>query len=284
MRYLSTGLLADLFEDVTTLAYCWRLERTDGVVTGFTSFSENLTIDGVTYQAATGFIPSATELNNKLEVNNLSVTSFLSDDSITEADLIAGIYDLAKLKIFLVNYLDLPTALTGNPLKLVLLSEGTLGKVNSSDRGFSVELRAFTQYLNQKTSFLTSPFCRYQLGDSLCGVNLSSHTQNVTITGTSNNTILYTTESMTVGRFAYGVAEFTSGDNDGLKLKVSKSDGYSLTLFEAAPYPVAAGDTLALTAGCDKSRDACKSFSNILNFGGEPDVPGVDEYLAGYQE
>ena len=40
------------------------------------------------------------------------------------------------------------------------------------------------------------------------------------------------------------------------------------------------GDTFDIIAGCDKTRETCQSkFSNIINFRGEPDVPGVDKLL-----
>ncbi len=35
-----------------------------------------------------------------------------------------------------------------------------------------------------------------------------------------------------------------------------------------------------IIAGCDKTRETCQSkFTNIINFRGEPDVPGVDKLL-----
>ena len=40
------------------------------------------------------------------------------------------------------------------------------------------------------------------------------------------------------------------------------------------------GDGFKVIAGCDKTREACRTkFNNILNFWGEPDVPGVDQLL-----
>jgi len=40
------------------------------------------------------------------------------------------------------------------------------------------------------------------------------------------------------------------------------------------------GDTFDIIAGCDKTRETCHSkFNNIINFRGEPDVPGTDKLL-----
>jgi uncharacterized phage protein (TIGR02218 family) len=46
-------------------------------------------------------------------------------------------------------------------------------------------------------------------------------------------------------------------------------------------YPVQPGDTYSITAGCDKQMGTCKTrFSNLVNFRGEPYVPGNDTILA----
>ncbi len=251
---------------------------------GFTSVDRDLTFDGLTYKANSGIVPSATEANNKLEVGNLSINSYLDSDNFTEEDVIAGLYDLAKIKVFLVNYLDLPVSLTIAPYNYVLLLDGVVGKTSTTDKGFLFEVRSLTQYLNQKTSNVTSPFCRYEFGDSNCGVDLATYTQSFEVISVGSNQIIGVADSLDSEVYQYGVITFSSGAADGFSFRVSSNNSSSFTLFEPCPFLIEAGDTFNAVAGCDKSRDDCKSFSNIVNFGGEPDVPGVDEYLAGYQE
>lgn len=55
MKSLSPGLAAHLAGGVTTLCRCWRLERKDGTVMGFTDHDRDLAFDSVTYRAASGF-------------------------------------------------------------------------------------------------------------------------------------------------------------------------------------------------------------------------------------
>jgi hypothetical protein len=51
----------------------------------------------------------------------------------------------------------------------------------------------------------------------------------------------------------------------------------TLTLFLPMPLPVATGDSVRVAAGCAKSLAVCRdTFDNILNFRGEPFVPGND--------
>ena len=59
MKTASPALLAHMAQGTTTIAWCWKVTRTDGEVFGFTSVDRDLTIDGVTYAAATGFIDAS---------------------------------------------------------------------------------------------------------------------------------------------------------------------------------------------------------------------------------
>lgn len=91
------------------------------------------------------------------------------------------------------------------------------------------------------------------------------------------------TESRAVNNwFKYGGAKFDTGENAGVLQEVKSWDQSSgqLVLFMPMPFQVQVGDKLGVYAGCDKQRDTCTSkFANILNFRGEPDVPGQDEYM-----
>jgi uncharacterized phage protein (TIGR02218 family) len=87
---------------------------------GFTDHDRNLVIDGVTYVAATGFLPSAIKSGSDLSVDNLDVDGFLDDEALKAEDLTAGLFDGARIDIFLVNWADLSQG-------RVLLSRGWLG-------------------------------------------------------------------------------------------------------------------------------------------------------------
>src|SRR5690606_12876201 len=54
MRTLEPGLAAHLASGATTLATCWRIERTDGVVLGFTDHDLPLRFAGTDYLPAHG--------------------------------------------------------------------------------------------------------------------------------------------------------------------------------------------------------------------------------------
>ena len=48
-----------LGQPVNTLAFCWRIERRDGVTIGLTSHDRDLMVGGLLYRAAPGMTPSA---------------------------------------------------------------------------------------------------------------------------------------------------------------------------------------------------------------------------------
>src|SRR5512135_2000711 len=98
MKSLNSPGQAHIAQDVTTLAMCWRVERTDGVTLAFTDYHEDLEVGGVTYEAASGMVQAtATSSTSDLSVPNMDVETVFDSDSITREDILAGRYDYAEL-------------------------------------------------------------------------------------------------------------------------------------------------------------------------------------------
>jgi uncharacterized phage protein (TIGR02218 family) len=79
----------------------------------------------------------------------------------------------------------------------------------------------------------------------------------------------------------YGVLEWLTGANAGLKAEVKDDSGAGvLKLFLAMPSLPVIGDTFLVKAGCDKRQTTCKTkFDNIWNRRAEDFVPGTDVAL-----
>lgn len=275
MKNVSAELQAHLASESVTLATCWKLTRTDNVVMGFTDHDTDLVIDAVTYEAASGFTPSAVATNANLASDNLDLQGLLDSEGITEEDIMAGLYDFAEIEIFQVNYKDLTQG-------VLHLRRGQLGEVSLKNHQFTAEVRGLNESLNQKVGNLYSPLCRAILGDARCKVNLAAFTVTGTVTGVTNNRI-FTDENRgeDTGWFNFGTITFTSGNNNGLTMEVKEFiAGGDIILVLPMSFAVRAGDTYSMVAGCDKTPATCKAkFNNILNFRGEPDVPGTDHIL-----
>ncbi|QUN28702.1 DUF2163 domain-containing protein [Cupriavidus sp. KK10] len=91
---------------------------------------------------------------------------------------------------------------------------------------------------------------------------------------------LFLSYSYSIGYFAYGKVTFTSGDNAGYSAEVKAFAPGFVTVALPFPFPVEPGDTYTISAGCDRTFGTCKNrFNNVVNFRGEPYVPGLDTIL-----
>ena len=82
------------------------------------------------------------------------------------------------------------------------------------------------------------------------------------------------------GYFDYGLFTANSGLAAGRSMEVKSYVPGQWTLQLPMPYRMVAGDTYTLIAGCNKQIGTCHTkFSNHLNFGGDPYVPGQDKVV-----
>lgn len=261
-----------------TLATLWRVTRTDGTLFYFTDHDQDIVYQGATYLAATGYVPSAVQTSAGLQVDNLEVTSVLDSAFITDADLVAGLWDYAEVVIMVVNWADLTMA-------DMVIRRGRMGEVSAGKMSFVAELRGMAQNLQQEIGRLIMPTCNADLGDSRCQVVLSGFTSTGTLTAVTDGA--HFTDSGLAGAtglFNYGKLTWTAGLNDGLSMEVKTfTTGGAIVLQQPMPYAVAVGDTFSISQGCDKSTGAggCTKFSNIINFQGYPHLPGTDRMVSG---
>ncbi len=274
MKSASLALAAHLAGEVTTLATCWRLERADGWVRGFTDHDRELVVDGLTYVASTGFLPSAIKTASDLSVDNLDVDGFLDDAALRAEDLIAGLFDGARIEVFIVNWADLGQG-------RLLLRKGFLGEIKRADQRFSAEIRGLSNRLQQTAGKLYSRLCRVDLGSSECSVALGPRTDTYAVTQVIAADTVRIVTARATGYFTFGKATFTTGANAGAVNEVLLHDGQTIRLFVPMPRPIVVGDQIVLVAGCDKTPETCNAkFANILNFRGEPHIPGNDKVFS----
>jgi len=151
---------------LTSLAFCWRLERKDGAGLALTSGDRNITVDGVEYQSAPGVTPAAISRSLGLEPDSGEIAGALSADCLSETDLVSGRWDGASVRLFAVNW-DEPDA------GIVDLLGGELGEVSVEGESFSAELRGAASRLAGAPCPVTSPECRASFGDKQCRVDLA---------------------------------------------------------------------------------------------------------------
>jgi uncharacterized phage protein (TIGR02218 family) len=264
-------------QEVLTVAHCWKIIRTDGVVMGFTSHDCTLTFDNVTYEAASGFTPSAIENSENLAVDNLDVQGILSSDSIKESDIEAGLYDFAEIFIYLVDW-------TNASGQKIILRRGTTGRLSYDKASFTTEIRGMAEAYQQKTNNVYQKTCRASLGDSKCKISLEGYTKTGQISTLISDIDMYSNLTDISGYFDYGFLTWTSGNNINTVSEVRRSlllNGY-IEFFMPPAFEMQVGDTFTIVAGCDRNYTTCiQRFNNKNNFRGEPLVPGTD-YVTAY--
>lgn len=273
MKKLPPGMQVHLDSGATTLCWCWRLTRGDGGVMGFTDHDRPLTFDGVTYQAATGFTASEVQSSLGLSVDNLTVSGALSSTALNEGDLAAGLYDGASIAIWRVNWRD-----TG---QRVLMRSGTLGEVTRAGGAFQAEVRGLAQALNQPVGRVFGHLCDATLGDARCGFSITPTIGAVTAATDARRFTVSGLDEASDGDFTAGLLTFTSGANNGRSGEIKRQIGSNIELWQAMSEPVAVGDAVTITPGCDKQFSTCRArFANAANFRGFPHMPGNDAVIA----
>jgi uncharacterized phage protein (TIGR02218 family) len=256
-------------DDLTHLALCWRLVRADGVALGFTSHDRDLLVDGLVHLARPGMSPSAIVLGDGVTADDLEVAGGLSSAALTRDDLLAGRWDGARLRLFLVDWRD-PAA------GQVALASGTLGDVavgEGADAGFIATLESPAAALQASVVELCSPECRAELGDPRCRVSLRGRTRITVISAVAGNR--FQVAGIAARDHVEGRLLVLDGAAAGLERRLLAAvDGW---LHPDEPLALAPGDRVQLTEGCDKRFATCRDrFANAVNFRGEPHVPGGD--------
>jgi uncharacterized phage protein (TIGR02218 family) len=161
--------------------------------------------------------------------------------------------------------------------KFSIIFSGFISNKTNEPDSCTLNIVPLTTKLNYNVGEFFSEFCRAELGDSRCRVDLSGHKEMGTITRTISNRIIQMSPNDRGPEFfANGVVHFISGANKGFYSRIMHQDHETIYLLNIPPSTPAEGDEISLTPGCDKGFLTCKNkFQNIINFRGEPFINGV---------
>ena len=207
-------------------------------------------------------------------VDNLELTTIDDGTVFTRADVFGGLWRNAAFVIYRYNHASIADGVE-------TLMAGTLGEVAYLRNSLTVELRGLQQYLQQPIGNVSSATCRARLGDTLCTKSLASFTATgvAVTTATSNQIFTASSLAQAADYFGEGILTWTTGPSINLSQKVKTHDtGGVITLSLPMFQTVAVGNQFTIVAGCRKrlAEDCITKFNNVLNFQGEPHLPGVD--------
>lgn len=276
MRDLTPQFAASLQGGATTLCHCWRLIPRQGAPLGFTDHDADIEFGGTVFSAAAGLEAGALEAKLGFAVGGGEVNGALASAALSESDLAGGRFDSASLEIWRVDW--------SNPDARLLLDLAVIGEVRRSEFAFTAEARSIAHQFDEPVGRLYQAGCAADLGDARCGVDLSAAALRYAGPATATDGRLEFTAAASgfaEGWFTGGSVEFVSGANAGsramIKAHRNHTAGAVISLWASPAAPIAPGDSIVLTAGCDKAFATCRSkFANQINFRGFPHMPGND--------
>lgn len=266
---------------VTKIARAWAISRTDGVVLGFTDHDAPLNFAGILFRPELGMSAQAVVQGAGLSVDNTETVGILSDGTISEADIIAGCWDGAKLRQWDVDWSD--------PTQHRLIFRGYLGEISRSGGAFRAELRGLSEPLNHPVGRVFHPRCAAVLGDAACQVDFSRPglSSEAEIEAADGSLIRLRKVAGFEDRwFERGMLVFISGSAKDIRCHIKNDRAVpdkrrEVDLWTAPGIVPIAGDRVRLIAGCDKSAGMCRAkFANYLNFRGFPHLPDEDWLIA----
>ncbi len=265
---------------------------------GFTSNTRDMELpghSGIVFKSAVGITPSAIE--QKLDESaNLEMQGMYTDGTFERNDVLGGLWDFADVEVFSCPW-DIPA------LGELVHFKGNLAEFKDYEISFNAEARGLISRLSSDAGVVTTRYCRVKdFGDSQC--KFTSNT--VTIDGTTYSMAAFIGATAFVSNkrfisvnaidflvtpsgnpippsdfFNNGTIECQSGNNVGISrevLKYTYADGVvDITVKRAFPFTF---DNLSeqfyLKAGCNRTLEDCRKYNNVINFRGEPYIPGIE--------
>jgi uncharacterized phage protein (TIGR02218 family) len=278
MRNLSPAFKTAISSGTTDLTRIWRVTRRDGTVFRFTDLDRDVVFSGDTYLATTSF--QMTSITHTASGGAQSINLKLTLGSqITFDDLADGKYNYAAIEIAVIIWSN-PSA------GKAILFNGNFGNIELSPLRKQAQIEAVgrLEASIQGIGEFYSAECRADLGDARCGVNLALHTTTGVVDSVSSSRKFVSTFVVNPNNFEYsfGKLTWTSGNNLNSVHEVLQQIGTNATQDELllalnTAKPIQVGDTFSIHKGCDFRPSTCHTrFANIINFRGEPHVPGPD--------
>lgn len=199
---------------------CWMVTRVDGTIIRLTALDDDIVISGWgsfagvsasvlngTYQAAAGYVATDASTSGALNVDNMEVMGPMVNPSITEADLNAGLWDKAFIRVFSVNWGDLTMGPTWKRV-------GWIGETSLARASWRAELRGLmSAYNTTRICEVTSAACRHTFGSQTVG-NRPGCTINIAALAVTGTIDSVNTDGLTL----YDAARTEPGPTGGVAI------------------------------------------------------------------
>lgn len=238
----------------------------------YTSSPDTISFGGNTYlpRQITRSAPSQSNENSRIELE----VSLPTEDDV--ASRFIGIIPGTPMTLEITRY-------HRNDGNAYILWSGVILGASYSLQGALCTLRGITgeaSFSRPIPRFKYQSLCNHVLFDEGCQVAKASFTHTGTCSAVNGNDITVDDLYATFPSADWAKGGYASFNDSDFRL-INAQSGDTVTLFlpfENNPL----GQTVKVFAGCDHSLSTCSSkFSNVINFGGFPNVPPVNPFSDG---
>ena len=277
MKSINEELKDILSSDTINIVRCWKIELSNGNILGFSTNDGEFNYDGIKFNPLSADNIKTIDVSLDIKADEFKISNLISSELIRVDDILNGLYDNAKVEIFLIDISRLD-------LGKVSLLNGIISSIECDDNIFTANIKGLKNELNKTIGEIYSPLCRARFCDSKCGLTMANYEFNGTIDFVEDNYNFATNNeeirSKNVGYFDNGIIEFMDGDNIGKKTEINQFSGGKFLILSELSYDLKVGDKFKVLAGCNKNfKSCCEKFNNAINFRGEPHLPGIELLL-----
>ncbi|MGL5076810.1 MAG: baseplate hub protein [Waterburya sp.] len=253
-------------------AYFLKITTKTGQHYGLTSLDVDTVIGGDLYYAAAAIDSDASSRKLGAEIDNVSISVLVNNTQIPPVIFLSGQLEDATATLSMLNFLTATSIFDGT----VILT-GRVGEITQTDTLLTFELLSTTERLNKGLTYSASPTCSFEFGGANCGLDLVANNwkRNMTITaivpdvGDAWLITLAGASGLFFPEFMDGLVTFTSRENNGLVLRIIATNNTSqIRIPNTLITPILIGDTVTVTANCQRTKQACIDYNNFERFGG----------------
>lgn len=256
-----------------TSVKCLRIVCTNGTTIRLTRYPFDLKMSNLeVYTADSGHDFSAVLSETSFSAGAFDLEGFVGISGLTRDAIASGVFDGAECFLFATDFLS--------PVEdYEPISKSTLGKTTLEDDRYTIEEMGIIDKLGQTVGWSHTVQCPNTFGGTEhggCKVNVAAITVVGAVTSVTSP-LVFTDSSRAEAAdyFGWGLVEFTSGPNAGLKpIRIRDfAAGGVFTLYEPPYYPLTAGVTFSAEPGCRRRLVDCQAHGNVARFGGDLYIP-----------
>jgi uncharacterized phage protein (TIGR02218 family) len=283
VKTLAAGLATHYLLRTSTVARLLKFTAVDSAgeltdtVLAVTNHDRDLRVGTQVYSALAPAVDvGSTNWRDDMGQTEAQAEGVLTAAGFTLDDVESGVWDYARWELRECNWADTSAGTD-------IIGAGELGRWSLKDSQCQAELLDLFNRLRANLLDVVSPLCRYRLGSTECGVDMTSFTHTTTITAVESRAEFTASGlAQAADYFTAGEVEWLTGDNVGKVREVKAHPGSGvIELVQAMPYAIAVGDSIRVKRGCMKRHvEDCETiYSNGNRFGAEPFVPGLDRMV-----